>query len=211
MTGAAIFVIAVGVTLGLLRFHNTGAPQRSAEWFGDLVFGVVYAAPGVLALIGNRRRPSLLTAAGLALIPLSLSSLAGVTLPLLVPAVVFFVGYSHAHEAGAGKPRNRTLAIVIGSAAVIAAFVSLLAQSRTFCWSEATDADGRTTYASEPCTSALSGGRFAESDRISSSGGMTDGLLTTRGALSALSVLAVGGGVSAWLASPRSSGVPQRH
>lgn len=64
------------------------------QWRTVLVFVGLVALPGVLAAVGLRGRPALLLTAGIICVPLSFISLAGATLPLLVPATLYLVAYA---------------------------------------------------------------------------------------------------------------------
>ena len=85
----------IGITLGLgwtlflagLGLFSDGS--LDPQWKTALIFVLLAASPSVVALIG-RDRPGGLLAAGLISAPLSLMSLAGATLPLLIPAIFYF-------------------------------------------------------------------------------------------------------------------------
>ena len=66
------------------------------QWRTVVVFVGLIGLPGMLAAVGLRGRPALLLAAGIICVPLSLISLAGATLPLLVPAALYLVAYARA-------------------------------------------------------------------------------------------------------------------
>ncbi len=95
IAASGALIVAGGVALGFARFFG-GAPQleRNLEGAaGAAAWAAVVAAPGVLALLALANRPVLLLPAAIMLVPLSFLSLAGATLPLLVPAVMLFTAY----------------------------------------------------------------------------------------------------------------------
>lgn len=59
------------------------------QWRTALIFVLLAGLPAFLAIFA-RERPNLLLTAGLISIPLALMSLAGATLPLLIPAGFYF-------------------------------------------------------------------------------------------------------------------------
>src|SRR5262245_22568331 len=106
-------VVAVAGLVFLLAGALAGvryAGATPAEWgvervLASVALGAVLAMPGILAVLARAGRPSLLTAAGAGLVPLSLVALSGVTLPLLIPAVVRLV--AGARRTGPGLARRR--------------------------------------------------------------------------------------------------------
>jgi hypothetical protein len=83
---AAASIIVGG--LGLMVFHYfAGTPDDPEGWFAAIGFGSPFVAAGTLGLIGSlRKRPALMLAAGVTLVPMSLLSI--VLIPLLIPAAV---------------------------------------------------------------------------------------------------------------------------
>src|SRR6266542_4038791 len=92
--GASGFIgLVFGLGLSALVLLNGDDPGGTASHIARAAaFGSTASLPGVLALLG-RRRPSLYLAAGVVGIPLSFISLAGVTLPLLIPSSMALVAY----------------------------------------------------------------------------------------------------------------------
>lgn len=76
----------------LLIANRSDAADELSRVLAVLALGLLYTLPGVLSLLG-RRRPALYLAAGVLGVPLSFSSFAGVTLPLLLPAGMALVAY----------------------------------------------------------------------------------------------------------------------
>lgn len=111
-------IVAGAVALGFARFF-AGTPvveQNLEAAVASLAFAAVVAAPGVLALLALADRPVLLLPAGIMLVPLSFLSFAGVTLPLLVPAVMLFTAYgrrSAALPSRRGQSSVTTLVTVV--------------------------------------------------------------------------------------------------
>ncbi len=125
-TGAV--VVAAGLALAALRFSGGIPPEQGVEGaVGSLALGAIVAAPGLLALLALRERPALLLPAAIALIPLSFLSFALVTLPLLLPAGMLFVGYgrrSADRPSPLGTAGGTTVAVfVMLAAAIVVLFV----------------------------------------------------------------------------------------
>jgi hypothetical protein len=138
VTGAALDLIAA-TALGLVRYVGSSPPERGAEGvFVAVVFAGVLALPGLVALIGLRRRPMVVIAAGALLLPLSFLSFALVTLPLLLPALLLMVaGARFDRSLGSGSAGREILAgaCVVGFG--IAALVGLYATQDPTEWSTA--------------------------------------------------------------------------
>ncbi|MGH9246518.1 MAG: hypothetical protein ACRD29_19850 [Acidimicrobiales bacterium] len=97
-------VVAGGAALGIVRFMGgTPAEQGLEGALGACALGAVVAAPGGLALLGLAR-PTLLLPAATVLFPLSFLSFAGLTFPLLVPAVSVAVAYGRRSALEAARP-----------------------------------------------------------------------------------------------------------
>lgn len=90
-SGLIGLVLGLGFTALLIANRSDAADQLSRV-LGALALGLLYTLPGALALLG-RRRPALYLAAGVLGVPLSFTSFAGVTLPLLLPAGMALVAY----------------------------------------------------------------------------------------------------------------------
>jgi hypothetical protein len=126
--------LALAVTVGIVRTINAEPVERAAEVFGNAGFAVVFAAPGLLALIGLRGRPSLLVAAGvldLALAIVTLMSLIG--LAFVLPGVMFFVAASQMRGSG-GRPARSLAAMLVAVILGTAAFLALFAREDPVCW-----------------------------------------------------------------------------
>jgi len=131
------FALAVGV--GVLRTANTEPALRSAEAAGNLAFALVFALPGLLGLIGLRRRPALLIAAGLldlALAFVTLMSLVGVA--FIVPCVLFLIASGRAPSASPG-PLRTAAAVIVCVALGSAAFLALFMREDPACWARTSE------------------------------------------------------------------------
>ena len=124
--GSGIIGLVFGaVFLGLLLLNQDDPVDRGTRILASLALGSTTLLPGVLALLA-RKRPALYLAAGVIGIPLAFISMAGVTLPLLLPAGMALVAYGR--RSGEGPP-SRVAAPLIALIAFffgIASFVSLL-------------------------------------------------------------------------------------
>lgn len=126
-------VILAGVALAVVRFVGEIPPGRDLECaVGATAFGMVIAAPGVLALVALRDRPALLLPAAWLLVPLSFISFALVTLPLLVPSFLLFRAYLRAApEASGWRAATTTIAVL---ALLVAAGLSLFTRQDAREW-----------------------------------------------------------------------------
>jgi hypothetical protein len=116
-------VIAAGIALALVRFFGEVPPGRNPESaVGAAAFGLVIAAPGILAWLSVHDRPVLLLPAAVLLVPLSFLSFALVTLPLLLPAVLLIRAYGRAP----GTTEARDVATTMGVLVLLAAALVVL-------------------------------------------------------------------------------------
>ena len=92
--GLAIAVVHLATLTGISLFDDG---SLSPLWLERLPWLLFAAAPAAIAVGGLRHPPALATAAVVSL-PLSLMSLAGATLPLLLPAVCYALGYASSFE-----------------------------------------------------------------------------------------------------------------
>lgn len=156
---AGTLVLAGGGILALIRMVGASPAESLAEQVGGgLSLGALIAAPGALALLALRERPALLLPAAVALMPLSFLSFAGLTLPLLVPAVMLAVAYGRrsAALAAAGRTDGRPLlATVAVLGLLIAAGAALLLHADPRSYSTPTGG-GFTSDVITPAEAALS-------------------------------------------------------
>jgi hypothetical protein len=119
-------VVLAGAALAAVRFVGGTPTEQGLEGaMGALALGTIVAVPGVLALLGLADRPALLIPAATVLVPLSFLSLAGVTLPLLIPAVMLFIAYGRRSSAQPAPPGRAVLTTASVLALLIAAVVAL--------------------------------------------------------------------------------------
>ena len=77
--------------LSVLGLFSDGS--LDPQWSTALVFVLLVGAPVAVAIFGLRGRPALLLTAGVICVPLSFISLAGATIPLLLPALFYMGAY----------------------------------------------------------------------------------------------------------------------
>ena len=88
--GAALDLILAAALGAFLWFATSVSGDAIPR---PLILAALYATPGLIALVATRGgRPALLAAGGVALIPASFLSFAGVTLPFLIPALLMLIG-----------------------------------------------------------------------------------------------------------------------
>ena len=105
LTVTAVLVITLGASFGVVRYIGGSPPERGPEGaLAACAMAALLGAPGGLVLLARAGRPSLLVTAGAILVPLSMISLAGATLPLLIPAVALFVMAGRRARAGGTRP-----------------------------------------------------------------------------------------------------------
>ncbi|MFY9587199.1 MAG: hypothetical protein WAT66_07070, partial [Actinomycetota bacterium] len=139
-----VFVgLFAGPALSLLRLINGEAYDRSI--LPALVFGIVIAVPGILALMALRRRPGLYLASGLIFLPASFLSLAGVTLPLIFIAAMAFVAY--------GRHADQETPIVWAPLTAMILFILTIASFAVLLFAGGDDPRCVSTATSTSCTS----------------------------------------------------------
>ncbi len=137
--------IGAAAALGVVRFVGGSPPEHGIEGaLGAFALAAVLAAPGVLALLGRSGRPALLVVAGVALAPLSFLAFSGVTLPLLIPAML--LALAGARRLTADAPPCAPVWVTIWAVVAVlgAAVVALFAHHDPRSWSTAT-ASGSTS------------------------------------------------------------------
>ena len=112
---------AIAVALSVLVVANSDPVVEGPMTYLPVVAAVML--PAVLGAIGLRR-PAALLAAGTISLPLSMLSLAGATLPLLIPAVFYFVGYDSAAGRQSRAPVYvvALLGLALGAATLVPMF-----------------------------------------------------------------------------------------
>ena len=98
LNGRSLGWFAVGLNaawtlfLAGLGLFSDGA--LDPQWRTALLFVGLAGLPAVVAIFGLRGRPALLLTAGIICLPLSFMSLAGATLPLLLPGCLYLISYA---------------------------------------------------------------------------------------------------------------------
>lgn len=149
MTGA-VLGLAAALGLALLVLVGSSPPERGLN---QLVLPLVYAVPGLLALLSLRGRPVLLVPATALSLLLSVTTLSGVSLILLAPAACFGLALRHRRGWRPSLPRP-VLAGALPLLAVLGAFAIVvvgIGPSDPRCWTYEEFADGRQTYADVAC------------------------------------------------------------
>ena len=114
--GAALDLI-LAAALGAFLWFATNAPGDAIP--RPLILAALYATPGLIALLATRGgRPALLAAGGVALIPASFLSFAGVTLPFLIPALLMLTGATRLRDSS-GRWRVSPADLLIGALVVV--------------------------------------------------------------------------------------------
>ena len=111
----AVIELTLAIVAATVRAVGSAIGQRHAEGLLPTVaFGVVLAAPGLLALLGVwMQRPVMLGAAGIACFPLAVMSV--IVFPIVLPAVLLLVAFG---QTSTGGPTSKLRSV--------AAFVSPL-------------------------------------------------------------------------------------
>lgn len=123
----AAFLGVAGLGLAAIRFAGGSPVEDGFEGaLGSLALGGAVMATGVLALLALRDRAVLLLPAAVVLVPLSFLSFALVTLPLLVPAVMLFIGYGRRSRCESLSVARVALTLFVVVLLLIAAVAALL-------------------------------------------------------------------------------------
>jgi hypothetical protein len=133
---AGIATIMLGVALGIVA--GVGASPAD-PLLGSVALGAVVAAPGLLALLGLRHRAVLWLPAAMAALPLSFLSFAGLTLPLLVLAVILVVAWIRHPGSYAGFLVHPVVVTSLVVVLLIAAALALFVHEDPASWTTETD------------------------------------------------------------------------
>jgi hypothetical protein len=120
--GAGVLPLAFAGFLAWLALRNAELPDERGDAFMRLALVAFIALPGVLAFLARRRRPALYLAAGMLSTIGAFVSMAGATLPMLIPAGMAFVAYGR-HS---GEARGRLADPVVALLVFVLAKASLL-------------------------------------------------------------------------------------
>lgn len=138
--GAGGFVVAMGAAVGALRFAGGTPVEQGLEGaLGSFAFGMALAGPGVLALLAPFDRPALLLPAAIVLVPLSFLSMAGVLLPLLVPAAFLVVAARRRLSAERLRHRPAAVTAVVVLALLMGAVAALFLDQDPRTYTTATE------------------------------------------------------------------------
>lgn len=175
------------------------------ERWGGVAWGAVAALPSLLALLSFRGRSSLLLVAGVVACLMAFALLSVVTLPLLIPGILFLVGYARFHT---DRPRVPALASgVVVVALIIGAVAAMTSSDDPRCWSYV-QRGGIKTYRAEEYTGSLGGGGLSAGGGSVGSGCSSD-MVVPREALSGLAILAFALGAAYVMSTPRPAQVEQ--
>lgn len=126
---AGVFLgTAIALALSALVIANSNGVLDGPSTYLPTITAVTM--PAVLGAIGLRR-PKVLLAAGTMSLPLAGLSLAGATLPLLIPGVLYLVGYARSfpHDSPAGAVFIGLLGLGLG----LSAFIPLITTGGEVC------------------------------------------------------------------------------
>ena len=187
-------LLAVGSAVVL--HQGSAAPER--RW-GIVAFPLVWAAPALLGLLARRRPVLLVPAAALGAV-LSVLSLSGVTLLLLVPAGL------HAAAAARGSLRwpgpGRTAVLLALPVLGLAAFVVLFVHQDPMCWEVVREPGGAEVERALPdaaCASSSGTITLAPSSGVVGGGSTSDVVVAGEALVSGVIVLATL--AAGWLAA----------
>ncbi|MGZ4803774.1 MAG: hypothetical protein ACXV9P_14305 [Acidimicrobiia bacterium] len=134
---AAVVEVAFAVGLGFLRAHNSSVGAWRAEGvLPTLALTALFAAPGILALVGVMiDRPVLWGVAGAGCLPVAIISIAA--FPILIPAVVRLIAFalSMFTQPAALAPTLAVFAVFIGL--VVVALGIMLGEKGTYSYTYA--------------------------------------------------------------------------
>jgi hypothetical protein len=100
---ALVFLVAAVIAVVCVLAADEAETAAEVVLRAAAISGLV-AAPGVLVLLARADRPSLLVTAGVALLPVSMISFAGLALPVLIPALVLLVAGARRADARPDRP-----------------------------------------------------------------------------------------------------------
>ncbi len=145
---AVAMFLALGVLMVVARLVGEPPPVRRREPVGAAALGLLYAAPGLAALLSRFRCRTLLAAGaalGLALVPTSFS-----ITPLLVVPSVLLLAARRRTERSPGQAVRSALAVMGALALAGASLVVMFVEDDPMCWSYAEGPGGERRYFIEP-------------------------------------------------------------
>ena len=194
LTGVALGSV-LALALGSLPLLLGGEDHFGDHRLRAPMLIAVLAIPALLAAVGLSRTPALL-AAGVVSLPLGFVSLAGATLPLLIPAAFYLVAYGRAPSV---RPRLPTALMIVAVLALgAAAFVSPSLGDDARCVETVVRADG-TTYerpARHSTPTRMGGGKNVRAVRC------TSDVVTPPETAVSVSLVALAALGAAWMSKP---------
>jgi hypothetical protein len=193
---ALALVLPAGAAIAL---HLDSVPPER-PW-GAISFSLVWATPGGLGVLA-RSRPLLLVPATVLAALLSVLSLSGVTLVLLIPAGLWVAALRRRRP---GWPiRTRTALLLAAPVVGLAAFGALFAHADPACWEVRQDAGGGRTVHTLPdaaCTGTFTAAPPSATGVATVGGGSTSDVVVAGEALASALLVAATLGL-AWAAAP---------
>jgi uncharacterized membrane protein HdeD (DUF308 family) len=200
VSGAVIGLIIAGVAASISFFGSDPPNEIMDERWGGVSWGAVAAFPSLLALLSLRERSSLRLVAGVMACLMAFALFSVVTLPLLIPGIMFLVAYTASHP---DRPRvPSVLSGVVLIALVLGAVAATISSEDPRCWSYV-ERSGIKTYRVEEYTGSLGGsGSVGGGSRGS---GCSSDMVVPSEALSGLAILAFALGAAYVMSGPRTT------
>ena len=134
--------LAAAFAIGLIREAATDEIGPGLSPGSIIAFAALIGGPAIVGAIGTAtRRRDVLVGAGLAYLPLSLLSFSGVTLILLIPAVLFlYAGLrGPAPDLTVARRRHRPAIALVVAGLLTCGLIGLIATMTTACWEQTAD------------------------------------------------------------------------
>jgi hypothetical protein len=131
---ALVFLVAALIAVVCVMAADEAETGPEVALRAAAISGLV-AAPGILVVLARADRPSLLVTAGVALLPVSMISFAGLALPVLIPAVVLLVAGARRSDARPDRPCAPTaVTTLVVLTLVVVAGLALFAHDDPRSW-----------------------------------------------------------------------------
>lgn len=182
-----------------IRFFGGETAVRQAEWWiGDAALASVFALPGLVGLGGRR---DVFLAAGIASVAFGLTLVSIVTLPLVVPGVLFLIAFGREPERERGHPGRATAVLLVTGWGALA--LLLFTPFMLVCWTKTEYRDGRVVVERDrEAERRARSGFFSQTskppsrDVVSDEGGCTEGAIPPSRSIAALVLVGAGALVS---------------
>jgi len=190
--------IGLAATLGILliRSANGSGAGEGSSVVSTAGLTVMFAGPAIVGAIGaaNRRR-EVLVGAGLAYLPMAVLAFSGVTMILLIPALLFaYAGLRDPDRLGQiGRRRDQPIVAVAVTGLLIAGLVGLFATTTAICWERSVDG---TVTEREATASDASGVEIPVGTGDVVASGCSSGVLSTTGLAIVLACTAASAGLA---------------